>query len=100
MLVDTHCHLDAHEFDADREAMIARAQAAGVGCMVLPAVDRAGFARVRALCEGRRSLRFALGIHPLFVPAARESDLDVLAMELEQAGSETVAVGEIGLDFS
>lgn len=99
MLVDTHCHLDAHEFDADREAMIARAQAAGVGCMVLPAVDRAGFARVRALCEGRRSLRFALGIHPLFVPAARESDLDVLAMELEQAGSETVAVGEIGLDF-
>lgn len=99
MLVDTHCHLDAHEFDADREAVIARAQAAGVGCMVLPAVDRAGFARVRAVCEGRPALRFALGIHPLFVPAARESDLDVLAMDLEQAGSEVVAVGEIGLDF-
>ncbi len=99
MLVDTHCHLDASEFDADREAMIARALAAGVGCMVLPAVDRAGFARVRTLCEGRPALRFALGIHPLLVPAAREADLDALAMELEQAGSEAVAVGEIGLDF-
>jgi len=97
MLVDTHCHLDAFEFDADRVDMIARARSAGVGCMVLPAVDRDSFGRVRALCEGQTDMRFALGIHPLFVPAAQPDDLDRLAMELD--AHDVVAVGEIGLDF-
>ncbi|MDP2867882.1 TatD family hydrolase [Methyloversatilis sp.] len=100
MLIDTHCHLDAFEFDADRAGVIERARAAGVGTIVLPAVDRAGFGRVRAVCAGQPDLprlRFALGIHPLCVPAARHSDIDALALELDDP--EVIAVGEIGLDF-
>lgn len=97
LLIDTHCHLDAFEFDADRNEVLARARAAGVGCMVLPAVDRAGFSRVRTLCAAHADLRYALGIHPLYVPAAGPADIDCLALELDDPA--VVAVGEIGLDF-
>ncbi len=97
MLIDTHCHLDAFEFDTDRAGIIERARAAGVGAIVLPAVDRAGFGRVRAVCAGQPDLRFALGIHPLYLPAAQLSDIDALAFELDDP--DVIAVGEIGLDF-
>ena len=49
MLIDTHCHLDAAEFDGDREAVLAGARRAGVAAFVVPAVERAGFARIDAL---------------------------------------------------
>ncbi len=97
LLIDTHCHLDAFEFDADRTDVLARARSAGVGCMVVPAIDRAGFARVRDVCAGQPDLRFALGIHPLCIPAATPADVACLALELEDPA--VVAVGEIGLDF-
>ncbi|MCJ9714485.1 TatD family hydrolase, partial [Bordetella hinzii] len=47
MLIDTHCHLDAAEFDADRMAVARQACASGVGAIVIPAVERANFAVVR-----------------------------------------------------
>jgi TatD DNase family protein len=49
MWVDTHCHLDAAEFDADRDAVRQRARDAGVALCVIPAVERANWAQVRAL---------------------------------------------------
>ena len=97
--VDTHCHLDAAEFDADRDAVIERARAAGVSRLVLPAVERANFDRVRELahdCQGA----YALGIHPLYVERAAESDLQHLQEQLRMHRDDPrlVAVGEIGLD--
>lgn len=100
MWIDTHCHLDAAEFDADRDAVRAHARAQGVFLCVIPAVERAHWAGVAQLAH-RHGDAYALGIHPLYVPQA--SDDDVLA--LDQALSERqgdprlVAVGEIGLDF-
>lgn len=99
MWIDTHCHLDAPEFDADRDAVAAAARAAGVCCWVLPAVEAAHFSRVRALAA-RLEVAYALGIHPLVVDRADDEDLDRLRQALAEARDDPrlVAVGEIGLD--
>jgi len=99
MLIDTHCHLDAPEFDADRDAVITEAVAAGVSTIVIPAVERANFDTVRALAQRLPQGAYALGIHPLFVPQAREEDLADLDAYLAKADARLVAIGEIGLDF-
>jgi TatD DNase family protein len=71
MWIDTHCHLDAGEFAADRDAVVARARAAGVETLVLPAVAPGNFATVRELAH-RHGLAYALGIHPLCVGPLEE----------------------------
>jgi TatD DNase family protein len=96
MLIDTHCHLDAAEFDADREAVAARALAAGVGVIVVPSVERANFGAVASVCREFPQCRPAYGIHPMYVDKAREADLDALRQTLQREPA--VAVGEIGLD--
>lgn len=98
--IDTHCHLDAAEFDADREAVIVRARAAGVSQMVIPAVERANFETVRRLAQAH-GFAYALGIHPLYVMRAADADLHRLADALGEHRDDPrlVAVGEIGLDF-
>ena len=99
MWIDSHCHLDASEFDADRDAVVQRARDAGVAMLVLPAVGAAQFDRVRTLAH-EQGLSYALGIHPLFVAAAQPQDLDRLEQALHEHRDDPrlVAVGEIGLD--
>lgn len=99
MWIDTHCHLDAREFDADREAVVARARAAGVARIVIPAVMPANFESVRELAH-RHDFAYALGIHPLCADAASDADLaEVRAALLRHRDDpRLVAVGEIGLD--
>jgi TatD DNase family protein len=99
MWIDTHCHLDAPEFDADRDAVVARARTALVHMMVLPAVDAVHFDRVRDLAH-QHGAAYALGIHPLYTDRAAEGDLDRLAQALRvhRDDPRLVAVGEIGLD--
>lgn len=96
MLVDTHCHLDAAEFDADRDAVANSATAAGVGRIVIPAVERANFGAVASVCRDHAACVAAYGIHPMYVDRAREDDLDVLRETV--ARELPLAVGEIGLD--
>jgi TatD DNase family protein len=100
MWIDTHCHLDAAEFDADRDWVRQAARQAGVTLCVIPSVHRAHWSDVAQLAE-RHGDAYALGIHPLYVPQAQESDLLALDQALhERAGDpRLVAVGEIGLDF-
>lgn len=96
-MIDTHCHLDAAEFDVDREAVATRACAAGVTTIVVPAVERANFGAVASICREYPECRPAYGIHPMYVGRARAEDLDVLRETLKREPA--VAVGEIGLDF-
>jgi TatD DNase family protein len=98
---DTHCHLDAAEFDADRDAVVSAAQAAGVSRIVIPAVARENFATVRALAHRVEGAVYALGIHPLYTPQARDDDLDALRREIEAslADPRFIGIGEIGLDY-
>ena len=99
MWIDTHCHLDAPEFDTDRAAVVDRARRAGVGMMVLPAVQAGDFAAVRDLAHHIGGA-YALGIHPLRVHHAGEADLRALdeALQAHRDDPRLVAVGEIGLD--
>nr|MDP2189923.1 TatD family hydrolase [Rhodoferax sp.] len=98
--IDTHCHLDAVEFEPDAQAVRARATVNDVAHCVLPAVAVANFDAVRRLAhEGGDS--YALGIHPLYVASAQEADLAMLDAHLLRYRDDPrlVAVGEIGLDF-
>ncbi len=100
MWIDTHCHLDAAEFDADRDAVREAARQAGVTRCVIPAVHAAHWPQVARLAE-RHGDAYALGIHPLYVPQAQEADLQALDRALTERRDDPrlVAVGEIGLDF-
>ncbi|TDO13886.1 MULTISPECIES: TatD family hydrolase [Halomonas] len=96
MLIDAHCHLDFPDFDADREAVIARARAAGVARFVVPGTTRARWSNVLALGE-RDDVSVCLGLHPYFMAEHREEDLEALDAALD-ANPQVVAVGECGID--
>ncbi len=99
---DTHCHLDAPEFDGDREAVWARAVAAGVRAAVIPAVEPATWAKTLACSTGDRWA--ALGVHPQYLDRVDDPSLDAAMASLEArvrgAGGRMVAVGECGFDAS
>ena len=101
MLIDTHCHLDAPEFDHDREQVIERARAAGVGSIVVPSVAVFDFQQAREAAMLAPGGVYALGIHPLFTPQAGAKDLEALEQEIQLRLDDPrfVALGEIGLDY-
>jgi len=98
--IDTHCHLDAPEFDADRDAVRSAATGQGVGHCVIPAVERSNWDTVRMLAH-QYGDSYALGIHPLYTGRASDGDVALLTEMLEQHSSDPrlVAIGEIGLDY-
>ncbi len=101
-LVDTHCHLDAKEFDLDRAQIIQQSVMSGVQMMVVPAVSSDNFKQVAMLAEQNEHCSYALGIHPMFVDDIKPNDitkLDTLVAETLLQKNKLVAIGEIGLDF-
>ncbi len=101
MWIDTHCHLDAHEFGAQSLDVARRAGEGGVSMIVIPAVEKGNFDSVTGLGAGAANTSYALGIHPICVPQAHEDDLVTLRRRAEAALGDPnlVAIGEIGLDF-
>jgi TatD DNase family protein len=97
MLIDTHCHLDFNRFDGDRDAVIARATAAGVTRIIVPAIDLANAPVVLALADRYPAVFAAVGVHPNSAAGWQDSWIDALR---EWAGHQkVVAIGEIGLDY-
>lgn len=96
-LVDSHCHLDADDFDADRGAVVARARDAGVLAQVVPATHAAAWPKLREVCASPPGLHPAYGLHPTFLGHHRPGHLGDLAGWLER--ERPVAVGECGLDY-
>ena len=105
LCLDTHCHLDADEFGLDRDAVIHRAAQSGVKGVLLPAVRARDHLSVKNLTHQAAQLMpascYTLGIHPIFTPGAKESDLDVLRRSVIEALDDPrfVGIGEIGLDY-
>ncbi|NWG39793.1 MAG: TatD family hydrolase [Hydrogenophilaceae bacterium] len=95
MLIDTHCHLDAAEYDADRDAVARRALDAGVERIIVPSVAAFNF-HATVDCRRYPGVEIALGIHPMYVHVHKEEHL----AQLEEAirAQKPVAIGEIGLD--
>jgi len=96
-LIDTHCHLDVEEFDADRAAVLARARAAGVGGIVVPGVQARAWDGLWDFCAGDPGLYPALGMHPIYLD--RHDAAGLRQLEDWIAARRPVAIGEIGLDY-
>src|SRR5436309_6056728 len=96
-LVDTHCHLGDAAFDADRDAVLARARAAGVTHVMVIGESLAGSERATALARTARGLSATAGVHP---HEAGSWSVEAARRVRELLGSpETLAVGETGLDY-
>ncbi|WP_279478724.1 TatD family hydrolase [Aureimonas sp. SK2] len=97
MLVDSHCHLDFPDFDADRDALIERAHAAGVGLMVSICTQVVNRDRVLAIAERYPSVYASIGTHPL--NAAEEDEVPAAELVRLSQHPRVVAIGEAGLDY-
>jgi TatD DNase family protein len=96
-LVDTHAHLMDPAFDADRDAVLARANEAGVAALLLVGYDLASSRAAIDLARQVPWARASVGIHPNSAAEASDADFTAIA-ELAQA-PEVIAIGETGLDY-
>jgi TatD DNase family protein len=97
MLIDSHCHLDALEFNQEQDIIVKLALEHGVEKIIVPAVNRKSFDDVINLRKKFPNCFYALGFHPMYINDMKDDDLDTLQTYLKTY--EPVAVGEIGLDF-
>lgn len=95
MLIDTHCHLDAAEYDPDRDAVAERARAAGVERIIVPAVAAFNF-QSTVDCRRYAGIEVALGMHPMYVHVHEKDHIGMLDASIRE--HRPVALGEIGLD--
>lgn len=96
-LVDSHSHFDVPEFEHDRAAAFARAQARGVVAQIVPAIAADGWPRLKHVCSDFPGLYPAYGLHPMFLSSHRPQHLHELRGWIER--ERPVAVGECGLDY-
>ncbi len=97
-LIDTHAHLYANRFSTDREAMIKRAEEAGVNRFLLPNIDRESIEGMLALEQTYPGQCYAMmGLHPCSVKENYEEELALVRHWLDQR--DFIAVGEIGIDL-
>lgn len=95
-MIDTHCHLDAAEFNADRDAVLTNALQANVTHIIVPAVSVDSFDTVNNVCTHYSQCLPAYGLHPVY--AMQHQAVDLLNLELRLKTHPALAIGEIGLD--
>ena len=98
MLVDSHCHLDFPDFAAERDAVVARARAAGVGTMVTISTKLSEFAGVRAIAETYPDVWCSAGVHP-HEAGAEAGAADAEGLVALANHPRVVGIGETGLDY-
>jgi TatD DNase family protein len=97
VLVDSHCHLQDPKFDGDRDAVIRRAEEAGVSAMVVIGYDVESSRRAIDIADSTPSVHATVGVHPHDAKTVKAKDIDTLARMADS--SRVVGIGEIGLDF-
>ena len=97
MIVDSHCHLDFADFEADRDALVERARAAGVETMVTISTRVAKYPVLREIVDRYDRVYCSIGTHPHH--AAEEPDVTTEQLVDISAEPKVVAIGEAGLDY-
>jgi TatD DNase family protein len=97
MLIDTHCHLDFPDFETERDALIERARAAGVGQMITISTRVKKFDTILAIAETYANVFCSVGTHPH--NADEELDIETDDLVRLSAHPKVVAIGEAGLDY-
>lgn len=97
MPIDTHVHIDAPEFDADRQSVLERARAHGVDGFVAPAVAASGWSTLEQIAAGHDDVYPAFGLHPMYLQEHRPEHIEALERRIVRSGA--IAVGECGLDY-
>lgn len=97
MLIDTHCHLDFPDFEAERDAIVARAHEAGVEQMITISTRVKRFETILAIAESYPNVFCSVGTHP----HNADEELDITTEDLVRlsAHPKVVAIGEAGLDY-
>lgn len=99
MLIDTHSHLFLEEFAEDLEAVIERAQIAGVSHIFMPNIDSTTIESLLGVCSRYENYCFPMiGLHPTSVNENYYNELDVVLRELK-SDKKYVAIGEVGMDL-
>ena len=97
MLIDSHCHLDFPDFEAQRDDVIARAHAAGIGAMVTISTRVKRFPKLLKLVEHYHTVFCSVGTHPH--NAAEEPNITADDLVALANHPKVVAIGEAGLDY-
>ncbi|WVT74838.1 TatD family hydrolase [Sinorhizobium chiapasense] len=97
MLIDTHCHLDFPDFEAERDAIVARAHEAGVEQMITISTRVKRFETILSIAESYPNVFCSVGTHP----HNADEELDITTEDLVRlsAHPKVVAIGEAGLDY-
>lgn len=99
-MIDTHTHLDDEQFANDLQETVDRAKATGIESVFLPAIDAKSSRRVIDICKQYPQYAFPMiGLHPEEVKADYPEQLDTIWHSLNEASSDIIAIGEVGLDF-
>lgn len=97
MLIDTHCHLDFPDFVLERDAIVARATAAGIGRMITISTFVSRYDRYREIAESYDNVWFTIGTHPHQAHEEPEASVEQLAKL--SSHPRCVGIGEAGLDY-
>ncbi len=98
-IIDSHCHLDRAPLNRELEAVLARAQAAGVRAMITIGTRLETFPRTLAVAEAHENVFATVGVHPHHAGAEREALTTERLLSLAAASPKVVGIGEAGLDY-
>jgi TatD DNase family protein len=97
-LIDTHAHIDSHEFSTDFDSMLKRAADAGVAKIIAVGADMESSKAACALAAAHENIYCSVGIHPHDAARVTDKCYDLI-LQLAAENPKVVAIGEIGLDF-